>query len=547
MDDYFKPAASSARRPAGRTDVQEGGTADEGADAYRHLRSMVDKLTLENASLRDAAAECEDLRAKNEDLCTQVEIEIPELRATLSEREDSLMQCEVRSKQLETMLKETAIRSERLRREVAERAACANGERLGRAAVERGGMAATEVWQDGFEWRKLDEELSRINNEREGVERQRRDMGRRRRRESDAEAPVLITAVGSTNANGVGYEETPEFAIEQEEVYRVRLQVLKRSENMLLEQQGRLARERDCLIRETRRQNDEKQSRFGDCPIVNERYLLLNLLGKGGFSEVFKALDVTNGVYVACKIHQLASNWSEEKKRNFIKHAMREYEIHKNLKHPRVVQLVDIFEIDENSFCTVLEYCDGCDLDSYLRTHKTLAEREAKCIISQVFTGLLYLGEQKRRIIHYDLKPGNILLRDGQVQITDFGLSKIMEETESTVDGMELTSQGAGTMWYLPPECFETASQARISNKVDVWSAGVILFQMLYGRKPFGHDQSQEKMFREKTVQRQTLVFPNKPPVSDVGKQFMTLCLTRNANARPDVRQVLSHPFLRRK
>lgn len=65
---------------------------------------------------------------------------------------------------------------------------------------------------------------------------------------------------------------------------------------------------------------------------------------------------------VACKIHQLNSMWSEQKKANYTKHAVREYNIHKDLVHPRVVQLFDVFKIDNNSFCTVLENCEGSDL-----------------------------------------------------------------------------------------------------------------------------------------------------------------------------------------
>lgn len=71
--------------------------------------------------------------------------------------------------------------------------------------------------------------------------------------------------------------------------------------------------------------------------------------------------------YVACKVHQLNKDWKEDKKANYIKHALREYNIHKALDHPRVVKLYDVFEIDANSFCTVLEYCDGHDLDFYLK------------------------------------------------------------------------------------------------------------------------------------------------------------------------------------
>lgn len=90
----------------------------------------------------------------------------------------------------------------------------------------------------------------------------------------------------------------------------------------------------------------------------------------------------------------------------YFRHALREYNIHKTLDHPRIVKLFDVFEIDANSFCTVLEYCDGHDLDFYLKQHKTIPEREARSIIMQVVSALKYLNEIKPPIIHYDLKPG---------------------------------------------------------------------------------------------------------------------------------------------
>jgi len=97
----------------------------------------------------------------------------------------------------------------------------------------------------------------------------------------------------------------------------------------------------------------------------------------------------------------------------------------------------------------------------------SVAEKEARVIIAQIFSGLAYLSSAQRRIIHYDLKPGNVLFDGaGRVKITDFGLSKIMDEAGGS-EGLELTSQGAGTYWYLPPECFHRGqAPPRISSKV---------------------------------------------------------------------------------
>ena len=148
-----------------------------------------------------------------------------------------------------------------------------------------------------------------------------------------------------------------------------------------------------------------KNKRIGDC-ILKDRYLILSLLGKGGYSEVYRAFDLDKCREVACKIHHFDDNWSEDLKENYIKHALRENKIHKELNHPRIVSQFDTVEIDNNSFCTILELCNGVDLSIYLKQNSLLQEKEARLIISQILTGLKYLNDgQKQKIIHFDLKP----------------------------------------------------------------------------------------------------------------------------------------------
>lgn len=233
------------------------------------------------------------------------------------------------------------------------------------------------------------------------------------------------------------------------------------------------------------------------------------------------------------------------------------------------MRLFDVFEINAESFCTVLQYSGGCDLDLYLKQRHVLSDREARSIIMQLFSALKYLNELTPPIIHYDLKPANILLEDGNVQITDFGLSKIFEQApDASEDGMELTSQGAGTYWYLPPECFATGAAAKISSKVDVWSAGVILYQCLYGKRPFGHNMSQQAILHERVIlNAREVEFPPKPTVSPEAKvdrarsaaaavrvgisdacsaqDFIRRCCHYQARDRPDVLTILEHPYLR--
>lgn len=143
------------------------------------------------------------------------------------------------------------------------------------------------------------------------------------------------------------------------------------------------------------------------------------------------------------------------------------------------------------------------------------------------------------------MKPGNVLFDEfGVAKVTDFGLSKIVEDDVGS-QGMELTSQGAGTYWYLPPECFELSKIPLISSKVDVWSAGILLYQMLFGKRPFGHDQTQERILREDTIIKARKVdFPSRPSVSNEAKEFIRRCLTYNQEERPDVLTIAQDPYL---
>mmetsp|Transcript_6743 Transcript_6743/g.10575 ORF Transcript_6743/g.10575 Transcript_6743/m.10575 type:complete len:128 (+) Transcript_6743:18-401(+) len=120
-------------------------------------------------------------------------------------------------------------------------------------------------------------------------------------------------------------------------------------------------------------------------------------------------------------------------------------------------------------------------------------------------------------------------------------------DTEST--GIELTSQGAGTYWYLPPECFRVGqAPPKISSKVDVWSTGVIFYQMLFGKRPFGEGMTQDKLFSSQTMLRATQVnFPAKSQVSDEAKAFIRRCLTYNQEYRPDVKTLCEDPYVKSK
>ncbi|XP_076360720.1 serine/threonine-protein kinase tousled-like 2 isoform X2 [Tachypleus tridentatus] len=429
--------------------------------------------------------------------------------------------------------------------------------RLGQFVTQRQGASFVENWVDGHAFTELIKKQEQIATEREEIERQRKLLVKKKPSTAQQKGKSANgNATSLTNGDFLKPEPPKELSwyeyYEQEEILKLRQAALKKEDTDLQIELEKLERERNLHIRELKRIHNEDQSRFSNHTVLYDKYLLLILLGKGGFSEVHKAFDLKEQRYVACKIHQLNKDWKDDKKANYIKHALREYNIHKALDHPRVVKLYDVFEIDANSFCTVLEYCDGHDLDFYLKQHKSMPEKEARCIIMQVVHALKYLNEIKPPIIHYDLKPGNILLGSGsvsnEIKITDFGLSKIMDdENYSPEYGMDLTSQGAGTYWYLPPECFVVGKNPpKISSKVDVWSVGVIFYQCLYGKKPFGHNQSQATILEESTILKAKEVdFPAKPAVSNEAKNFIRRCLQYRKEDRIDVFTLSENEYLK--
>ena len=480
-----------------------------------------------------------------------------------------------------------------------------NSHRLGRVVIQRTSTKSVEMWEDGHAFRDIKFTAQRLEQTRVVLEKAKRDLANRRRvmrrqavvnssdgadaSSTDAEDGDGTIASGgargslssgynslgfSGGSSGMSWEQQQQAFDElsiaaEEEANKMAFDDLKAEEARVKIDEVRLINEKTLHIRETKRVRDEDASRFNTRPVLNKRYLLVQLLGRGGFSEVWEAYDLKMFVKCAVKIHQLNPHWNEAKKQNYTKHATREYEIHKALSHPNIVRLVDVFEIDQDSFATVLELCEGDDLDMRLKRRTQLSEREARSIIVQMLRGLLYLNigetgsssgaasakstahaaKATPKVIHYDLKPGNILFdKTGQVKITDFGLSKIFEESTGK-STMELTSQGAGTYWYLPPECFVVGDSApQISSKVDVWAVGVMFYQMLYGKRPFGEGLSQERILTSQAILNATeVIFPENTreiKVSSEAKEFIKKCLHHSQLFRPTIPDLCTEAYI---
>jgi len=541
----------------------EGGCGADRAMAESHAQVVASLQAQLESKDRQIAAMQEQHTQAEASLSSRLAASAAEVASLTSRLAEAAAEVEAKARghaEREAKLRSELVRclqsGQRAERELTRLQLAAQGLRLGSVAIERSGINFQEVWRDGEAFVALQFKQQSLAAQREGVEAARKALRKKLppppARAFGGPGPSSSSASSSTavassgNAAEDGAMEGGEF-VALDDVYKSRLAVLKREEDILKEEMDRLGAEKRRHVRALKRMWDESGSKFGNANVVlGGRFVLLGMLGKGGFSEVFKAYDLLSLRVVAAKVHQLSPAWNEAKKASYVKHAIREVNIQKQMRHAHVVGLVDVLEISNESFATVLEYCEGGDLDSLLRDHGALPEKEARSLLQQMFAGLVYLNQPGRRVIHYDLKPANILFDTlGTAKITDFGLSKVVADGETM--GMELTSQGAGTYWYLPPECFETGggSAPRISNKVDVWSMGVIFYQMLYGRRPFGEGMTQEALARQGVLLNATQVeFPNKPALSAEGKDFIRRCLAPRQDMRWDVLTAAQDPYL---
>ena len=395
-----------------------------------------------------------------------------------------------------------------------------------------------DYWEDGVKIIELKKNLENIKQQREELDKQRKRLSSIKNRKNQNQNQIEDNNNMTNNISDID---------DSKGLLYFKMMQLQKEEVELKETKNKLEIEKSILIHEINLYNQESKCSFAQkkegWPLLGGRYQIVGLLGKGGYSEVYKAYDLENHMYVACKLHQLNQNWKEEVKDNYIKHTVRENQIHQEINHSKIVRHFDTIEIDNNSFCTVLEYCSGPDLATYLQRNRCIQEKEARIIITQILEGLEYLNKLPNKIIHYDLKPENIIFNNMEVKISDFGLAKIVE---SNTDKVQLTSQGVGTYWYLPPECFEDRKNVDISSKVDIWSVGVILFEMFFRKKPFGQNYTQDKLLKDKVMQNAKVVdIPNKPNISEECKDFIKKCLAYHQEDRYDVFQALESPFIK--
>ncbi len=211
---------------------------------------------------------------------------------------------------------------------------------------------------------------------------------------------------------------------------------------------------------------------------INERYEIIRSIGEGGMANVYLGYDTILDRNVAIKV--LRGDLSTDEK--FVRRFQREALSASSLSHPNIVEMYDVGE-DDGIYYIVMEYIEGQTLKQLLKKRGNLTLSEAIDIMLQLTDGMAHAHDSY--IIHRDLKPQNIMIQDdGQIKITDFGIAMALNSTQLTQ-----TNSVMGSVHYLPPE---QAAGKGSTIKSDIYSMGIIFYELLTGELPFRGENAVE-------------------------------------------------------
>ena len=259
-----------------------------------------------------------------------------------------------------------------------------------------------------------------------------------------------------------------------------------------------------------------------------DRYKIIDRLGKGGMGEVYIALDQEVKEKVAIKLIRQEIAQDEETIERF----RNELKVARKVSHRNICRMHDLGKIPQGYYIT-MEYVEGQDLKAVIKKKEKLSIEETIRIAKQVCEGLV--EAHRLGIVHRDLKPQNIMIeKDGSAKIMDFGIARSLE-----AEGMTATGVMIGTPDYISPE---QAEGEESDQRSDIYSLGVIMYEMLTGDVPFKGDTAFSVALKHKTKLPQN---PQKlnPEISDDVSRLILICMEKNRERRYQTTEELLADF----
>ena len=257
---------------------------------------------------------------------------------------------------------------------------------------------------------------------------------------------------------------------------------------------------------------------------INDRYQVIRSIGEGGMANVYLAYDTILDRNVAVKV--LRGDLATDEK--FVRRFQREAMSASALSHPNIVEMYDVGEDDGNYFI-VMEYIDGKTLKNLIKKRGALTVAEVVDIMLQLTSAISCAHDSY--IIHRDIKPQNVMiLDDGRVKITDFGIAIASNASELTQ-----TNSVMGSVHYLPPE---QANGAGATAKSDIYSLGILMFELLTGKLPFKGENAVEIALKQMKEQIPSVCAINPEIPQSIENVILKACAKNPKNRYDNVKDM---------